>query len=365
MTSLPVPRDLGECTPRWLSEALRGHEASTRTAVAGISAEAVTGGTGFMNEVVRLKPRYDTDQPGLPRSIILKLPSEDPALKAVSQRLGYERREVTFYQQIAGGSALETPESYYSHIDPATGNTVLLLEDLGWASQGDSVAGCSLADARLCLDRLAEFHASWWDNPRLDELDWMPLKDAETAIYREIYPVAWKSLVEKAEDGMPPGLRLVGERLDREIQVIKSKLTKPPRTVIHGDYRLDNCFFPQPPEPRPLVVIDWEFCARARGVYDVATFLGEAFPPDRRKDYETGLLRTYHDGLVGHGVSDYSFEECLADYRLSMLEVLVFWVVTGGHCNFDGERATTYLHNTLARIDAAISDLASTELLSA
>ena len=55
----------------------------------------------------------------------------------------------------------------------------------------------------------------------------------------------------------------------------------------------------------------------------------------------------------------YTFEECLYDYRLSMLEILVFWIITGGYCNYQGERAAAYLRNTMERLDAAVSDLAS------
>ena len=75
-------------------------------------------------------------------------------------------------------------------------------------------------------------------------------------------------------------------------------------------------------------------------------------------------MRTYHSALVSNGVSGYPFEECLSDYRLSMLECLVFWIVTGGYCDFDGQRASAYLRNSMERFDAAISDLACTELLS-
>ena len=46
-----------------------------------------------------------------------------------------------------------------------------------------------------------------------------------------------------------------------------------------------------------------------------------------------------------------------------MLEVFVFWIITGGYSDFNGERATAYLHNSLECIDAAISDLACTDLL--
>ena len=105
------------------------------------------------------------------------------------------------------------------------------------------MAGCSLAEARRALAQLAEFQAAWWDSPRLDRLDWMPLKDAETGAYQELYAAAWMSFIRKAGDGMPPALRRLGDRLSLEVPRIKAKLTTPPRTIIHGDYRLDNCFF--------------------------------------------------------------------------------------------------------------------------
>ena len=116
-------------------------------------------------------------------------------------------------------------------------------------------------------------------------------------------------------------------------------------------------------ESKPPVVLDWEFCVRGRGVCDVATFISEAFPAQQRREVERNLVATYHTVLLENGVNDYPFQECWRDYRLAMLEIFIFWIVTGGHCNYDGERATTYLHNTLARFDAAISDLRSAELI--
>ena len=78
---------------------------------------------------------------------------------------------------------------------------------------------------------------------------------------------------------------------------------------------------------------------------------------------ELDLLREYHSILEERGVGGYSFEECLFDYRLSMLEVFVFWIITGGFCDYEGERASVYLRNTLERLDAAISDLTSTQTI--
>ena len=127
---------------------------------------------------------------------------------------------------------------------------------------------------------------------------------------------------------------------------------------------MDNCFFSTGANTQQVVVIDWEFCTRGRGTYDVATFISEAFSPERRRDVEMGLLEEYHSTLEESGVREYTFEECVYDYRLSMLELFVFWIITGGHCDYEGERAAVYLRNTLERLNASIIDLASIELIS-
>ena len=54
-----------------------------------------------MNQVVRLGLRYDDDPVDLPRSVVLKLPSADPALRMLSNRLGSSQRELRFYQDVA------------------------------------------------------------------------------------------------------------------------------------------------------------------------------------------------------------------------------------------------------------------------
>ena len=88
----------------------------------------------------------------------------------IADKLGQDRREVMFYQEAPTNDDIQIPHCYYSAIDPATGNTILLLEDVNSARQGDSVVGCSLADAHRCIGQLAKFQASWWNNPRLGRL---------------------------------------------------------------------------------------------------------------------------------------------------------------------------------------------------
>ena len=360
---LPVPRDLQDITPAWLTDVLKSGGALGDVSVARYSAEPIAEDKGFMNQLFRLTLDYRAGSSALPRTMIVKLPSADPSLRTVFDRLGQNRREVGFYQDVAIHENLSVPICYYSGIDPRTENTVLLLEDLANFRQGDSVAGCSMDDAIRAIVQLARFQAAWWDNPRLDELDWMPLKCDESSAYLAIYPGAWESLQLQAGDGMPHGLRQLGETLQPHIAGIKTRLTRRPRTIVHGDYRLDNCFFDDAAGAKPPVVLDWEFCARGRGVCDVATFISEAFPAPQRREVERDLVVAYHAVLVESGVHDYPFPECWRDYRLAMLEIFIFWIVSGGYCDYDGERATVYLHNTLARFDAAISELEAAELI--
>ena len=361
MSGLRIPSGLQDITPCWLTRALNGGGRQAGASVRGYSVEAIAEGKGFMSQLFRLRLDYDSGPAELPQTMIVKLPSADPQLRTIFDRLGQNRREVRFYIELASNVLLQTPRGYYCGIDPANGNTVLILEDVSYARQGDSVAGCSLDEARRCIGQLARFQAAWWNSLLLDRYDWMPLKDAEAFVYQEMYAGAWESLVRKAGVGMPPKLRHLGDRLAPEVHRLKTQLSKSPKTIVHGDFRLDNCFFSTSGDCQSVTVIDWEFCGRGRGAYDVATFISETFSPEQRKKEELGLLHEYHSILEDNGVSGYPFDECLHDYRLSMLEVFVFWIVTGGYCDYEDERAKRYLRNTLERLDAAISDLASTE----
>ena len=363
MAALTIPGRLQEITSPWLGQVLEYAGSAGGARVTGYSAEPAADQTGFLNQLFRLHIEYEAFHPDLPRTMMAKFPSTDPLIGEVFTRLEPNLREARFYQAVAGGSTLRTPRAYFSGADPATGRTILLLEDLSGVRQGDSVAGCSRDEAERVVAQMAMFHASWWDSPSLERLDWMPRRDAEADAYQEIYAGAWRSLLEKAADGMPEGLRLLGEALVGEIPKIKVMLAKPPRTIVHGDFRLDNCFFPDDDGARSPVVFDWEFCTRGRGVNDAATFISDTFASQERRKVEMGLLHTYHSSLVHNGVSGYSFEECLRDYRLSMLEVVAFWIVIGGYCDYGGERASRYLRSSLERFDAAISDLSCIELL--
>jgi hypothetical protein len=67
------------------------------------------------------------------------------------------------------------------------------------------------------------------------------------------------------------------------------------------------------------VVVDWQLTTRAHAALDIGWLIGGQCEPEDRRTQEHELVQLYHKSLVNHGVSDYAFDQCWDDYRLSML----------------------------------------------
>src|SRR5262249_30982820 len=153
---------------------------------------------------------------------------------------------------------------------------LLLLEDLAPARCGDQVAGCSPEDAETAIRAIGKFHATWWESPRLEALAWMPLLDHFVAPYHDSFRKAWAPFVEKEGDRLPPAVRRIGEHLEACFPIAWEQLARPPRTIAHGDFRLDNLLFPPIPGGDSIAVVDWQGTRRGHGMFDAGYFLCES-----------------------------------------------------------------------------------------
>ena len=72
-----------------------------------------------------------------------------------------------------------------------------------------------------------------------------------------------------------------------------------------------------------VAVVDWQGFSRGCAMSDVSFLIGNALAPEVRRAHEDELVRTYHDALVGAGVSSYSFDECRDEYACSLLSALL------------------------------------------
>ena len=365
MAKLKIPAGPQEITPEWLTQALRQTGAITKATVESFDLKAIGEGAGFMGQLAQLALRYEGSDAGAPRSLIAKFPSDIPENRGVGNHFRFYERETHFYQEIADEVELRTPRCYYSAMDVEADEYVLLLEDLAPARVGDQVAGCSPDEAELAIRHLAKFHATWWESPRLAEIDWMPLVNDPTQVQavEDAYRDTWDSFLERFGDKLQASMVEIGERLGRNIASIMAYNSGPPRTIMHGDYRPDNLFFATPEGGDPLAVIDWQIAFRGRGVFDVAYLLSGGLRPEDRKAKEMDILRSYHNILTENGVRDYSFDQCLHDYRLSTVFCLVYPVIGGGSVDMGNERGVALWNGWLERIVAAILDLDAGELM--
>ncbi|MEM7116497.1 MAG: hypothetical protein AAF614_28940 [Chloroflexota bacterium] len=77
---------------------------------------------------------------------------------------------------------------------------------------------------------------------------------------------------------------------------------------------------------------------------------------DLRRQAEHHLLQLYHRTLVDHGVQAYSFEQCLADYRLSFFFRVHILVEGGFLFDFADKRQADLMKVRLRRLSAILED---------
>jgi aminoglycoside/choline kinase family phosphotransferase len=101
-------------------------------------------------------------------------------------------------------------------------------------------------------------------------------------------------------------------------------MARAPRTIVHSDFRSDNLFRD---ESGQVAIIDWENIVRGRGPLDVAVFSVASLSVDNRRAHEDQVLQAYVRALRERGVGDFSFDECLRDYRLGLINNLMVMVL--------------------------------------
>ena len=366
-TALEIPAGPQELTPDWLTRALKQCGAGGGASVMSFDAKIIGEGAGFMGQLARATMEYDAEEPAAPASLIAKFPSNIPENRHVGNAFHFYEREHRFYEHIAGEVELRTPRCFYRAMDVEADRYVMLLEDLAPAVIGDQLTGCTLKAAELAIASLARFHSTWMESPQLSTFDWMPAINVPWQIEAVLdsYVQVWPQFLERFGDMLSPQMVALGETIGEKAGNIMDQLAMPPRTIIHGDFRLDNLLFGTEQGEPTLAVIDWQIASRGRGVFDIAYFLGGGISSDLRRANEMRLLNEYHRIITANDHVDYNFGECLRDYRKSLLFCLVYPVIGGGSVDMANKRGMALWRAWLERNVAAIEDLEAAELLHA
>lgn len=293
----------------WLTAALGIRLLPPDAVVTGFMTERV--GTGQVADTVRIVLTYDPPEAG-PPSVVAKLASADEASRQAASMLRLYEVELSFYLDVAG-RVPGVPRCHYAAYEPAEGWFTLLLADVVPAVTGDDLAGCDPVVAEAALRRLAAIQAACWESPQLAALPWLDRTTPESgATIAELVTAVTPAFLERFGPLVAPEHAAVVSRFVPRLGGWQAA-DPGPRTVSHGDYRLDNMLFLDG-GPDPMVV-DWQTVVWGHPAADVAYFLGGSLTPADRRVHASRLLDAYHESLVAAGVTDYPREQLDADVR--------------------------------------------------
>ena len=309
---MPVPsllRQASNVTPKWLTDAL-GQAGVLAEGAAVRSFVTAPIGTGQMADTTRFTLTLDPPGAG-PTSVVAKFASADDQSRGTGLALRAYEIEVRFYREVASRVDARVPQVYVAEVEPETGWFTLVMEDIAGATQGDQIAACSPDVAAAVLQEMAGLHAPCWDAHELEQLEWLNRQTPESdgflvALVSSLLP----GFLERYADALAPEHQAVCRTFVEHLPAYL-RLRGGPRTVSHGDFRLDNLLF-EPGTARPIVV-DWQTAAWAGASIDVAYFIGGCLSVEDRRAHEPELLAHYHDALCRRGVRDYSLAQLRAD----------------------------------------------------
>ena len=257
-------------------------------------------------------------------SLIVKLPARSEARGAMEMLGGY-RRELSFYQHVAGRAPIQTPHVYAARMGKDSADFVLVLEDLRNWDNADHLAGLSMERARLSIAQLAGLHAWSLDAANDEVVQTFPSLDTSVArdIFLPAFAPGWQIYRDHSAVPAPPAVAGYAERFAEQAPAALRALTER-SMLLHGDIRADNMFF----DGDRLKVVDFQFMSRGVGAADIGYLVSQGLPTEVRRGHDEELVGEYLGRLAAHGITDYSFDDAWRHYRFAVAYLIVLPVIT-------------------------------------
>lgn len=360
----PIPRHAGDVTARWIQEALAAGGGVDLPSVREIALEDIGAGIGYMGTILRCTLRYEEPRTPAgqnstaPETLIVKLPSRHAKNRRLGRWLGLHKREYNYYRLVAPAGPLRSPALYYGDIEDRTDRVVLLLEDMEHMETVSHFDGASAEQARQAIRAIAKLHATYWnrvDRPPANEFP-DSFAPKRRRLVQLIYLANLTPALAKFGDFFSDDMRRLAETLVGGISAQIERVGVGPRTLSHGDFRLNNMFFGGE-DGGGIGVIDWQISGVRSPLYDVAYFMGSSVRTEVRREIEREVVEEY-TGMVGEmGVRGFTFEESWRLYREQTLANLLVMVLASGGLDLEDERGKQAVEVGLQRGLAMVEDL--------
>jgi thiamine kinase-like enzyme len=321
-----IPDTREDLTPEWFTSILG---LSGGNQVESVDLQLLGEKDSVSGYVYRANLAYLHETQDKPASVIVKRP-KSRSLRTPTLRSAYER-EVKFYQILAPQVGVPVPALIYADYDTANSDYVLVIEDFPDAATVSNQTGASLQQAYSLLRYMAKLHARHWSDTKL--LEYIFLNRVESSIERfnDGFPERLPLFLARFGDLIHPDEMAVFNAFPKGFKEAVEPLMEAPQTLIHNDFAVKNILIRGGAEgAQSFVLLDWAIIGRGPGVRDLSFFIETSIPPKMRSEYEELFLRHYWRVLCGEGVTNYSFERLVEDYRRSVIVDLARISWSGG-----------------------------------
>jgi aminoglycoside phosphotransferase (APT) family kinase protein len=305
----------------WLTTVL-GPEVLGSATIVTVTQRRIGEGRGHLGLSIRVDLDYSTTVPGVPGSVVVKLPAETPESVETARRGRLYEREFRFFTELAPRTDVRAPRCFAAAFDPDTDDYALVFEDVTGRLEIDQLIGCPLPQAEQVLRQLAGLHASWWQHTDLSRRDWLTTFTSEhrLANLHGLFVAGWPRMCAELGDRLPPEAAKIGARVAEAFIPTLRRFDEHPQTLLHGDARLDNFMFDAGEARAPVVLLDWQNVGRGPAIADIGYFLAQNLSATAIREHSKDLLASYHSELVHHGLHDVTIE-ALADSLWQALPV--------------------------------------------
>ena len=360
----PLIRDADEITAEWMRQALTVGGVADCQHIDALEIEGLSEVTNMMGSLYRCSLFAPGGAAAGPASVIVKMPGSNAMTLRLAKWLSLHRREYVFYRDIGALGRIRAPSLLYGDFDTRSHRFVLVLEDLAGMKSLSQIEGLNAEQARRAIRNIAGFQGHFWDavdEPSLSACGPF-LSTRESRIMQTLYLLTLPVVFERFGGVFTTAARRQAEAFGTRIVTHFAAVATGPKTIVHGDYRVDNMMF-EGENQDGVAVIDWQGCGIGPGLYDVAYFLGSSVATGERRRIERDMVDEYHDIVCRMGARNLTREDCWNSYRQNMLGTLMPMVIGCGALDMSDPGIANQSRELLGRVLTAIEDLDSWEFM--
>lgn len=321
-----IIKSLDEITIDWLAQILRKRYSITSQEIKGFQIKKNWNSTVSGAAIIEIN--YKKNKLDLPESLFIKITKSN----LPEELKGFGEKEVRFYNEVAP----KCEQSlilfcYFAQYDETNKIFNLVFEDL---SRSHYVTEWPIPptfeNCNLAIECLARIQSFWWDHQDLQNIvAEFPTKKMFIVDFNDFVNNDLQNFIDFMGDRLTEKRKEIMKRYIDNFEILIDRfMTFKNITLIQKDAHFWNFLFPIKKED-PIKIIDWQVYSYGLATDDLAYMIAMHWYPDRRKEFEFKLLKNYHNVLLKNGISNYTFDDLIMDYKRSVIKMLFtpveFW----------------------------------------